>query len=329
MNALLPAALHAALSAAVLLAVPRAERTARWVAVVAWVSACVGTAHLVDGAVVAGAAWALSIAPFLLPGVLERRLGAADAAGLALFPAQTALANAFERGPLLPLTLLASGHLGALTAHRVLAFLPAAEPWRPWLVAAALLWAGVCAVFAYGETRPRRVLARLLAAQGALYLAGLLAASPAGAAGASALWQTAAVSTVMLALIYSGLEARVGAATLERPGFLGLAQAAPRLAVFFAVAAFALGDLPFTLGFAAAELLQRGLFGVTPVGLALPAVAGLNAFVAVRLFARLFWGRPAEAAAAASDALPRERVALGAGLLYLLVGGMLPSLLLP
>jgi NADH:ubiquinone oxidoreductase subunit 4 (subunit M) len=324
------AALHAALSIGVILSLPRSERTPRWVAGVLWITACMGGAYLSRSLAGATLGWAGALAPFLTEGVFNRSIGLRGAASLVLFPAQSRLSETFEHGPLLPLSLMLNGHLGALVAARLLASLPpdTAAASRPWLLGLAVFVAGWSAASAFLEIRPRRVFARLMAGQGALILAGLVCGNDAGAAGALALWQAAAVASTMLACVYAGIEARLGPA-LDRPGFLGLAAGAPRLAVFFAVAAFALGDLPLTLGFPAAELLLLGVLDAGPVGLLLPIIGALNAFVVLRLYARLFWGRPIDAARDLPDALARERWVLSSGLLFLVLGGLLPSALLP
>lgn len=304
-EAILPA-LHAALTFGVLLSAPRILLTPRWIAGVLWIGACVAAAHLSRGFEAAAFAWAAAFAPFLA-------------------------ARVFERGILPPLALLLNGHLGALLVSRLLLSLPAdaAAAARPRVVFLALLAAAAAVALAFVESRPGRVLVRLMAGHGALILAGLACGNAAGAAGALALWQSAAVATVMLACICAGIEARIGRETLNRGGFLGLAASAPRLAVFFALAALALAGLPLTMGFPAAELLLRGLLEAGPAGLAAPAIGALGAFVALRLFAALFWGRPLDAARGMPDALPRERWVLGAALLYLVIGGLFPSALLP
>jgi NADH:ubiquinone oxidoreductase subunit 4 (subunit M) len=46
----------------------------------------------------------------------------------------------------------------------------------------------------------------------------------------------------------------------------------------------------------------------------------------LRLFARLFLGRPTAAVRGLSDALPRERWVLTLALLFLLIGGLRPNL---
>ena len=322
--------LHTALTAGVIYLSPRSVRTPRWIAGVLWITVCTGAACVSRGLSETVLAWALAFAPFLLTGVFGHPLKLDAVASLFFFPAQSRLANAFDHGPLLPLTLLLNSHLGALVAARLLASLPldAATSARPWITLLALLAAGWSAAHAFFESRPRRVLARLIAGQGALLLAGLASGTLVGAAGANALWQAAAVASTMLACVCVGLQARMGPAA-DRPGFLGLAARAPRLAVFFAVAAFSLADLPLTMGFPAAELLLLGVLDIGPAGMLLPAVSALNAFVVVRLFARLFWGRPLDAARDMPDALPRERWVLSAALLYLAFGGLFPSALLP
>ncbi|MDQ3011814.1 MAG: hypothetical protein M3X11_14035 [Acidobacteriota bacterium] len=247
-----------------------------------------------------------------------------------LFPAHSWVVTAFERGPLLPLTLLVNGHLGAfLIARIVLPLLPdeAHDAW-PIFSNLGLLTAAYVALVALVERRPRRLFALVAISQSAFLLTGLQSYSAIGIAGALVLWQVIAVSTTMLAAVYAGLEARLGSA-VEKDGFLGLAVGAPRLAIFFAVGGLALVGLPLTLGFPAEDLLLQGTLASNPYfGVVLPVVTALNAFSIVRLFARLFLGQPVAAAHNIADALPRERWVLTAALLFLIVGGLFPAQLM-
>ncbi len=244
-----------------------------------------------------------------------------------LFPAHSWVVTAFERGPLLPLTLLLNGHLGAfLVARIVLPLLPdeAHKAW-PIISTLSLLTAAYVALVGLVERKPRRLFALVAISQSAFLLAGLESYSAIGIAGALVLWQVVAVSTVMLSSVYSGLEARLGVA-LEKDGFLGLAIGAPRLAVFFAAGGLALVGLPLTLGFPAEDLLLQGTLATNPyLGVVLPVVTAMNAFSVMRLFARLFLGKPVSAANHIADAVPRERWVLIAALLFLLFGGLFPS----
>lgn len=245
-----------------------------------------------------------------------------------LFPAHSWVVTAFEHGPLLPLTLLLNGHLGAfLVARIVLPLLPdeAHQAW-PVFSTLSLLTAAYVALIGLVERNPRRLFALVAISQSAFLLAGLESYSAIGVAGALVLWQVVAVSSTMLAAVYAGLEARLGTA-LEKEGFFGLAAGAPRLAVFFAAGGLALVGLPLTLGFPAEDLLLQGTLAANPyLGVVLPVVTALNAFSIVRLFARLFLGKPMPAAHNVADALRRERWVLTAALLFLLLGGLFPSL---
>lgn len=244
-----------------------------------------------------------------------------------LFPAHSWVVTAFERGPLLPLTLLVNGHLGAfLVARVVLPLLPdeAQDAW-PVFSTLSLLTAAYVALVGLVERKPRRLFALVAISQSAFLLAGLQSYSAIGVAGALVLWQVVAVSTTMLSAVYAGLEARLGT-VLEKEGFLGLAVGAPRLAVFFAVGGLALVGLPLTLGFPAEDLLLQGTLATNPyLGVVLPVVTAINAFSVVRLFARLFLGRPVAAANNVADALRRERWVLTAALLFLVFGGLFPA----
>ena len=244
-----------------------------------------------------------------------------------LFPAHSWVVTAFERGPLLPLTLLLNGHLGAFLVVRVvLPMLPdEAHTYWPVFSTLSLLTAAYVALVGLVERTPRRLFALVAISQSAFLLAGLQSYSAIGVAGALVLWQVVAVSTTMLAAVYAGLEARLGTA-LKKDGFLGLATGAPRLAVFFAVGGLALVGLPLTLGFPAEDLLLQGTLATNPyLGVVLPVVTAINAFSIVRLFARLFLGQPVAAAHNVADALRRERWVLTAAVFFLVLGGLFPS----
>ena len=244
-----------------------------------------------------------------------------------LFPAHSWVVTAFEYGPLLPLVLLVNDHLGAfLVARIVLPLLPdvAHNAW-PFFSALSLLTAVYAAVMALAERKPRRIFALVAISQSAFILTGLESNTATGIAGALVLWQVVSVATTMMAAVYAGLEARLGD-SLNTDKFMGLALNAPRLAVFFAAGCLALVGLPLTLGFPAEDLLLQGTLATNPyLGVILPVVTALNAFSVVRLFARIFLGKPIAAAQTLTDALPRERWALTAALLFLLLGGLFPA----
>jgi NADH-quinone oxidoreductase subunit M len=246
-----------------------------------------------------------------------------------LLPAHSWVLSAYERGPLLPLTLLVNGHLGAFLIARVaIPLLPdIAKASLPMLGNFGLVTAAYTSLLAIVEKQPRRLLALLSISQASFILTGLESTNPDAVAGALVHWQVVTVASTMLAAVYAALEARLGAA-LETTGFLGLAIRAPRLAVFFLAGGLALVGLPLTLGFCAEDLLLHGTLETHPqLGIILPIVTALNAFHVLRLFARLFLGQPVTAARTIVDALPRERWALTFALLFLVVGGLLPNLL--
>lgn len=246
-----------------------------------------------------------------------------------LLPAHSWMLSAYERGPLLPLNLFVNGHLGAfMIARIVIPMMPdVANASLPMLGDFGLITAAYTSLLAIVEKQPRRLLALLSISQASFILTGLESTNPDAIAGALVLWQVVVIATTMMAAVYTSLEARIGTA-LETTGFLGLAIKAPRLAVFFIAGGLALVGLPLTLGFCAEDLLLHGTLETHPqFGIVLPIVTALNAFHVLRLFARLFLGQPVAAARTMTDALPRERWALTMALLFLLLGGLRPNLL--
>lgn len=220
-------------------------------------------------------------------------------------------AAAFEKGSLRPAPLLVNGHLGAFLLARVgLPLFPSiTRDTFPMLANLALFIAALAALAALAERSPRRLLGLVLVSQASMALAGLQSLTPEGITGALVHWMVVAVATKGLVGVYQALEGRVDQLG-ERTDFLGLANVAPRLSVFFVVCGLALVGLPGTLGFAAEDLLLHGtLESHLWIGLALPLATALNAFSIFRLFARLFLGRPI---------LPAAMV------VFLIAGGLVP-----
>lgn len=244
-----------------------------------------------------------------------------------LLPFHSWVVSAFEHGPLLALILLVNGHLGAfLIARLAIPLLPdVAGTALPLLGDFGLITAAYAALLALAERNPRRLLALLSISQASFILAGLESGNPEGIAGALVLWQVVAISTTILAAVYTSVEARLGI-TIDGTRYLGLARSAPRLAAVFLIGGLALVGLPFTLGFCAEDLLMRGTLETHPhLGLILPIVTALNAVHVLRLFATLFWSHPSPESRGFADALPRERWVLTAAILFLILTGLRPE----
>jgi NADH-quinone oxidoreductase subunit M len=183
------------------------------------------------------------------------------------------------------------------------------------------------AIRALTENSPRRLLAFLALSQSACILAGLESRTSEGITGALVHWYVVTVSTVGLFGILRLLEVRFGE-NLTASRHLGLAEHAPRLAVCFAIFGLALVGLPGTLSFCSQDLLIHGTLMSHPVtGIVLPVATAMNAVSIFRLFARLFLGRRRTGFTHMADALPRERWTLAAGVLFVVLGGLFPNMI--
>lgn len=245
-------------------------------------------------------------------------------------PAHAWVMDAAEQGPAVLTALLLNGHFGALAVAKLIVplFPGVAGRLFPLLSYLALATAVYVAIRALTENSPRRLLACLALSQSACILAGLESGTREGIGGALTHWFVVTVSTVGLFGILRLLEVRFGE-NLTASRHLGLAEHAPRLAVFFVVFGLALVGLPGTLSFCSQDLLIHGtLASHTLMGLLLPLAIAMNAVSVYRLFARLFLGRSRTGFTAMADALPRERWSLTAALLFLVLGGLFPQILL-
>ena len=244
-----------------------------------------------------------------------------------VWPAHAWVAEIVEGGPAIPTALLLNGHFGALLLAKLIVplFPNAANDVFPVLSYLALATALYVAIRALSENGPRRLLALVALSQSACILAGLESRTTEGITGALVHWQVVAVSTMGLFGILRLLEVRFGE-NLTAGTHLGLAEHAPRLAVFFAVFGLALVGLPGTLSFCSQDLLIHGTLESHPLtGLLLPMTTAMNAVTIFRLFARLFLGKRRTGFTVMADALPRERWILAAGLLFAVLGGLFPK----
>lgn len=243
-----------------------------------------------------------------------------------VFPFHAWLADAAEGGPSIPTALLLNGHFGAMLAAKLIGplFADVARDVFPILSYLALATALYGAVRALADNSPRRLLAFVALSQSACILAGLESRTAEGVTGALVHWIVVTVSTMGLFGVLRLLEVRFGE-NLSAARHLGLAEHAPRLAVFFAVFGLALVGLPGTLSFCSADLLIHGALASHPqTGLLLPIAIAMNAISIFRLFSRLFLGRRRTGFTFAADALPRERWAFTAMTLFVVFGGLCP-----
>jgi NADH-quinone oxidoreductase subunit M len=244
-------------------------------------------------------------------------------------PAHAWVADAVEGGPVIPSALLINGHFGALLVAKLIvpAFPDTVRTLFPMLSYLALATALYVAVRALSENAPRRLLAFLALSQSACILAGLESRTAEGITGALVHWIVVTVSTMGLFGILRLLEVRFGE-NLTASTHLGLAEHAPRLAVFFLVFGLALVGLPGTLSFCSQDLLIHGTLASHPLtGLLLPIATAMNAVSFFRLFTRLFLGKRRTGFTLTADALPRERWILTGGVLFVVLGGLFPNVI--
>jgi NADH-quinone oxidoreductase subunit M len=242
-------------------------------------------------------------------------------------PAHAWVADAAESGPAIPTALLLNGHFGALLVAKLIVplFPHASSDLFPVLSYFALATALYVATRALAENSPRRLLALIALSQSACILAGLESRTTEGITGALVHVIVVTVSTVGLFGVVRLLEVRFGE-NLTAARHLGLAEHAPRLAVFFAVFGLALVGLPGTLSFCSQDLLIHGTLASHPLtGLLLPLATAMNAISIFRLFARLFLGKRRTGFTVMADALPRERWILATGVVFVVLGGLFPA----
>lgn len=248
--------------------------------------------------------------PFLLAAVVLRK---------GMFPAHGWVVRTFAKGALLPGILLVNSHAGAFALIRLAPHAPA------WFTDIALATAIYAAAVGLRDRAPRRTLAWIAISQASFLVAGIESGTTEGFTGALLLWQIVAGSTATLVAILVALETRVNL-SFNQFRHLGLATSTPRLGVAFIIAGLALVGAPATIGFCAEDLLLHGTLSAHPrIGLLLPIATAMNAITIVRLFSQIFLGPAAPGTGDVPDALPRERAALTAVMLFLIGMGLAPK----
>ncbi len=245
-----------------------------------------------------------------------------------IFPLQSWVPQAMERGDLLITGLVLNGHFGAVTVARVALPLlgDASRASLTVLSELGLFTAVLGAVVAVADRQPRRLLAWVAISQASTILAGLESLNQQAITGAMLHWMVVSIATSALFAVLRLVEVRHGLA-ITGTEYLGLGRRFPRLAVFFVVAGVALVGLPGTLGFISEDLLMHGALESHPwIGLAIPVATALNAIGIFRLFGIIFLGRRLAPTMIVPDAVTRERWPLAALILLLVALGLVPQM---
>ncbi|WP_395732941.1 proton-conducting transporter membrane subunit [Prosthecobacter sp.] len=247
-----------------------------------------------------------------------------------LFPLHAGVVHAFECGPLLPKALLFNGHLGVVLVARtqVASLSESAHHAFEFLSLAAVATVGIASLRAFAESKPRRLLAFLCISQASFMLAGITSTNAEGITGALTHWLVVSAASTGLICVVRALEARVSS-TEDPLMHLGLAAKAPRLATFFLICGLALVGLPGTLGYCAEELIFHGMLqNHLSAGIVLLVATVFNAINLLRLYNTLFLGVLPKHVINIPDALPRERWSLTVCILFLVLGGLMPRVVI-
>jgi NADH-quinone oxidoreductase subunit M len=249
-----------------------------------------------------------------------------------VFPLHSWLPLAFERGPLLPLSLLLSTRTGLyLLARFVIPVFPGESRMAmPALTLIALSSALFGALAALAQTDLRRLLAFWVISQSGIMLTGLVFGDADAISGSLLYWFSFATSTSGLALLISALEARTGTTDMRRFG--GLVGQMPLLAACFFLLGLANIAVPGSVAFVAEDMLVHGAMEKHPLLTLVMIVAMvLNAVSFMRAFTTVFLGEHRTGRAqlgTLQDLMPREHLTAAALLLMLVAAGVFPGLLI-
>ena len=187
----------------------------------------------------------------------------------------------------------------------------------------AMVTAFYASAMALIQREGRQFFSFLLISNGAIVVAGLLATSHSALVGGLCVWLSVTISVGGLGLTLRALEARRGRLHMNR--FQGLYDHTPNLAICFAMTGLASVGFPGTFGFIGTELLVDGSVESQPfLGIVLVIVAAMNGIAIMQAFLRLFGGVPYFSSVSLAIR-PRERYAVMALALLILLGGLFPQ----
>ncbi|MCO5168040.1 MAG: hypothetical protein M9894_16980 [Planctomycetes bacterium] len=272
-------------------------------------------------------------APLFIPDLDASRAGGAVVPLLVLavllrkgvFPFHSWVPALFEGAPAGVAGLFVAAHAGVYLFVRVVVLRldGALDLALPVVAGLAIVTSLYAAVLALAQRELSRVVALLATSQSSFVLVGFAASDALGAVGSLMVWLSVAVALTGLALAAGCLEARFGPVDLGQPR--GYAARAPRLGLLFLVLGLGCCGLPGLLGFVSEDLLFHGLLETYPLaGVAMVVAGGLNGFTVLRAYFHAFQG-PAGDLPPVGDLLPRERLALTAMLVALLLAGAFPA----
>ena len=178
------------------------------------------------------------------------------------------------------------------------------------------------AAMALVQNDGRHFYSYLTIGQGAVVTAGVLTLAPVAMTGALCTALSSTISLCGLGLTLRALEARRGSLNLSE--FQGLYEKTPYLAMCYLLTALAAVGFPGTSGFIGLELLIDGAVNAHPsVGIALVISTALNGIAAMRVYFLLFGG-PAHTFGTSLDVRRRERLAVLAVAILIILGGFFP-----
>jgi NADH-quinone oxidoreductase subunit M len=238
-----------------------------------------------------------------------------------IFPFHSWMPDLFDQGPFGAALLFSVPQVAAYALARLV--VPRAPAGLLLGMGALSLLTAVYGAAAFVAQRDaRRAFGYFFMSQSALVMAGLECSSIEGLVGGLGLWLSSGLALVGMGATVWLLEARRGRLAIDR--LHGGYRNKPLLATAFLLFGLASVGFPGTLGFVAEELLIDGAVTQFPrVGFAVVLASSLSAIGVLRMYFALFCG--AGEPRAATGLRPRERLAVFALVLLLLLGGLVPQ----
>ena len=298
------------------LAEPAHRRARRVARVYLWTSAIVLALGALLATLAPHTAWGDAGLWLVIVAVLIRK---------GIFPFHAWIPEVFDTGRIGPIVRFSAPQLGAYVA--VVLVVPHASPAMLRTIAIlSLVTAVYGAALALVQRDARRACGYLFVSQSALVLAGIDGTSPQALAGSLVIWISSALAFAGLARAVLALEARRGRLDLTR--YHGGYAQAPALALSFLVLGLACTGFPGTLGFVGQELLIEGAVQEFPaLGFFVVIAATLTGLAVLRMYFSLFCGTRSDSFKL--RLFPREVLALGAVVVVLVAGGLVPGALVP
>jgi len=245
-----------------------------------------------------------------------------------VFPFHTWQPDTYEQSPT-PVTIILSALMVKMGIYAVLRWLMPVMPeatayWSDTVIILSIIGIVYASCLAMVQTDIKRLVAYSSIAHMGLMCAAAFSQTPTGMHGLMVQMFNHGINIIGLWIIVEVIQNRLGIKNLDQMG--GMAQKAPRMAIFLVIISLANIGLPLTNGFIGEFLMFSGLFQYNHWFMAFAGLGIiLSAVYTLGMIQKVIFGEGNELTATTTDLQPGETLALSLVVIMIIVLGVYPK----